>query len=608
MRFVKKVISVFLALVFALGMFQLQGITAEASTTINVGSSKNAADAQITSVNLGLAASVGSTDRSPSKSYKASTPNMITLVDYKGNINVVYAANNVVYIDKYSKTGEYLERRSLEQVLSIFGNITCDDKGNYYVVTGQADTSKKNIVVVSVAKYDYNGSFVKKCDLKSFDTSIYTNGSEGDYWGTQDPFSGGNCQIAYNDGYLCVNYARTMFSGHQSNGIIYIDTSTMTRKRGSGYTDPYMSHSFDQRVLALNDGNFLLAGQGDAFYRGFGIDKVNTADKFSFLSGYTFHFREGTDRDYGYNETFAQLGGIAETDKSYVICGSSERTLSSDDAPSSSYMYHNEARDLFVQFIKKNFVGTEDGSAMPQSDFYVKGETRSRVGNYKSREKRISETVNVVQNYGVNWLTELDDDRYVAHPKIVTLDNGNILIMWEERDYSVSYGTTASDNCMTYYAVLDANGGVVISTTRLPGVLLTADQDPVVKNNVVYWATNDSFGSRLNMLKIRIANKKAVESFVTRLFNICLNRTPDAAGLEDWTGRLMRNEMTGSQVAYGFVFSPEFKENNYCDSCFVEYMYKAFFNRDANADRRVKRPGLNYLPTAESGKRYSMVL
>ena len=71
-----------------------------------------------------------------------------------------------------------------------------------------------------------------------------------------------------------------------------------------------------------------------------------------------------------------------------------------------------------------------------------------------------------------------------------------------------------------------------------------------------------------------------VQQFVTRLYNVCLDREPDAEGLEYWTNILVKRERTGSQVGYGFAFSEEFKNHNYCNTCYAKQLYKAFLGRE----------------------------
>ncbi len=74
-----------------------------------------------------------------------------------------------------------------------------------------------------------------------------------------------------------------------------------------------------------------------------------------------------------------------------------------------------------------------------------------------------------------------------------------------------------------------------------------------------------------------------VTAFVTRLYYICLEREPDTSGLADWTGQLWAHTNSGGGVAYGFIFSQEFTNRNLDDSTFVEFLYLAFFDREADS-------------------------
>lgn len=70
-----------------------------------------------------------------------------------------------------------------------------------------------------------------------------------------------------------------------------------------------------------------------------------------------------------------------------------------------------------------------------------------------------------------------------------------------------------------------------------------------------------------------------VTEFVKRLYDVCLNRHPDEIGLREWTNVLWNHTSTGKDTAYGFIFSAEFINKNLNDSEYIEYLYKAFFNR-----------------------------
>ena len=85
--------------------------------------------------------------------------------------------------------------------------------------------------------------------------------------------------------------------------------------------------------------------------------------------------------------------------------------------------------------------------------------------------------------------------------------------------------------------------------------------------------------------KCSICGKEdGVTSFVKRLYKVCLNRDADAGGLETWTKSLRNHTETGRSVAYGFIFSNEFKNKNYSNEAYVEYLYEAFMGRSSDAN------------------------
>ncbi len=73
---------------------------------------------------------------------------------------------------------------------------------------------------------------------------------------------------------------------------------------------------------------------------------------------------------------------------------------------------------------------------------------------------------------------------------------------------------------------------------------------------------------------------KDVTGFVSRLYNIMLDRAGDVGGLNDWTGKLLEKKQTPKQVAYGFVFSKEMTERNLTDKQFVTMLYNAMMDRE----------------------------
>ncbi len=70
-----------------------------------------------------------------------------------------------------------------------------------------------------------------------------------------------------------------------------------------------------------------------------------------------------------------------------------------------------------------------------------------------------------------------------------------------------------------------------------------------------------------------------IGEFVTRLYEVCLGRTPDEAGKTQWSTMLYNEEISGIDAAYGFIFSTEFKTKNLCNQDYVEQLYRAFMGR-----------------------------
>lgn len=112
----------------------------------------------------------------------------------------------------------------------------------------------------------------------------------------------------------------------------------------------------------------------------------------------------------------------------------------------------------------------------------------------------------------------------------------------------------------------------------------TADDVPTIElgsNTVVA----DEFCDGCNSFESPMTKADAdkINGFVTRLYEVCLGRTPDAAGLKEWADTLIKNEATGICVAYGFVFSNEFQNMKMSNEDYIKCMYKAFLGREADA-------------------------
>lgn len=78
------------------------------------------------------------------------------------------------------------------------------------------------------------------------------------------------------------------------------------------------------------------------------------------------------------------------------------------------------------------------------------------------------------------------------------------------------------------------------------------------------------------------ADTNDISAFVTRLYEICLEREPDQGGLNNWVNSLESGRVSGSEAARGFVFSNEFTGRDLDNRTFVICLYRAMFGREAD--------------------------
>ena len=84
----------------------------------------------------------------------------------------------------------------------------------------------------------------------------------------------------------------------------------------------------------------------------------------------------------------------------------------------------------------------------------------------------------------------------------------------------------------------------------------------------------------LPLNQIQADSRSDTQAFVTKFYNVFLDRDPDSLGLETWTNNLITGGKSGADMAFAFVFSGEFIKKNVSDEEYVKIMYKAFFNRE----------------------------
>ncbi len=89
-----------------------------------------------------------------------------------------------------------------------------------------------------------------------------------------------------------------------------------------------------------------------------------------------------------------------------------------------------------------------------------------------------------------------------------------------------------------------------------------------------------SYGITPGSIKLRYARDENYDrtAFVYRLYKNCLGRNPDTAGLENWCKNL-KNGLTGTKIAHGFLFSSEYLGKNTSNAAFVDMLYRTILGR-----------------------------
>lgn len=347
------------------------------------------------------------------------------------------------------------------------GDVIADDDGNFYIVWGQEGEVNTDVTMF-ISKYSPSGKHMATTGFVG-DSPLDADGN------TKIPFHAGNCDSAIHDGVLMVNYAREMYNGHQSNNVIAVNIADMSPYI-LGSSMPYVSHSFNQSVIYSELANdFIFANHGDAYGRGFMIDKLEkdrhvNPDILQYEDRYPqhniFHFYLPANTNYNMyvvNRTYAQLGGLAETSKGVVLAGASAKSL----GPAAE----DEKQNLFVQIFNPL-------ASLVTPYMFVGGTVRSGETSLNIYDNQ-NQPLTRIYDFGVIWLTNYID-RDVITPQVVVGDD-RIVILWAETDET---GNTLG----SFYMVLSAGGEVVTPRTSLGRLQLNSYESPVYHNGSVYWA------------------------------------------------------------------------------------------------------------------------
>jgi hypothetical protein len=77
-----------------------------------------------------------------------------------------------------------------------------------------------------------------------------------------------------------------------------------------------------------------------------------------------------------------------------------------------------------------------------------------------------------------------------------------------------------------------------------------------------------------------------VSDFVSRFYQVVLGRSAETGGHNYWVNSLVSGTRAGADVAREFIFSNEFMSKNLGNEAYLEVLYSAFFNREADPGGR----------------------
>lgn len=386
--------------------------------------------------------------------------NVAQFIDNNGRFCFAYDGTKYVTVVRVSAKYNLLkERVKLKKAHPEFGTVTCDSSGNFYLVTGETNESNDtNTETIFISKYDASGKHI---------ATVGDNGSSSLAWYydssfyTKIPFDGGTCAAAINGNILSVNYAREMYSGHQSNSVFSINTETMEKV---SYGAMYNSHSFAQRVIPFGDG-FVYASEGDCYDRAFTIDYTGAPDN---GSQNIFHFwveKGALDRFdmWTINNNFAHMGGLAKmNDKLVALLGTSVKSLNANA--------EKENEGLFIQIF-------DPAADLSKASSYSTKGTRSGLSGANGDEQ--------VTDYGVKWIVKADSKITISHPQIVSIGDDKAAILYE-RTYNGTYSGV-------YYCIVNSNGKVVSKSKRFSKTAkLNPCVMPVYRKGNIQWVGNSA--------------------------------------------------------------------------------------------------------------------
>ncbi|GBU29367.1 hypothetical protein R84B8_02931 [Treponema sp. R8-4-B8] len=388
-------------------------------------------------------------------SYWGQHPHVLTFVNGDGSVTVcasdmstinsdldgmsIISNEPTTYIYEYDSNLKEQKILTVKNEFNNLGAFTKDNDGNYYFffADSSTDRNKENMAMV---KYNRDGEKINTYKLKAFAPNSFD--------GIKKPFDSGTCRLELSGTMLAVYFARLMYSGHQASYGFILDKNTFERidkgaatnaDKDGGYLQmPYVSHSFNQFILPIDNG-FVFADHGDAYTRSFTFAKFLNESRTKRVHAFGFPGKIGA------NQTYAEMGGLAKTSDGYIFAGTYGKE-------------RENPRDIFVLTFDENMSSCS-------APIYLTKYTKN--------------------------------DGHAGHPKIVKIDSNRYLLLWEFFKFSTQaaniIASGKTEYLTTYMLLIDEKGKAISEPQELNGIRLSMNDTLRYNphNGKVYWAINE---------------------------------------------------------------------------------------------------------------------
>lgn len=187
----------------------------------------------------------------------------------QGIFQRVEAVKNTIYVEKYDQNYQLLSTKKIDGELEFFCGYYAGENSNFVVYGQDNPQENDNVEVIRLVKYDKNWNRLSQSSVFGANT--------------KSPMGFGSLRMEENGNMLAIHTCHTMYKtsdglNHQANMSFIVNTDTMEMIKKCytiGYDRLYTSHSFDQYVLADQDG-FYYVDLGDGGPRAIVLNKVSS--------------------------------------------------------------------------------------------------------------------------------------------------------------------------------------------------------------------------------------------------------------------------------------------------------------------------------------------